>query len=81
MFNNLGGADENFGGHNNGLGKLSGIPRVLSPPTPAQNARQGSRHKHDGENAGNIPMINFDILLCKCLLTADLTIFIISLKY
>uniref|UniRef100_A0A914ZQW8 One cut domain family member n=1 Tax=Parascaris univalens TaxID=6257 RepID=A0A914ZQW8_PARUN len=48
-----GGADENFGGHNNGLGKLSGIPRVLSPPTPAQNARQGSRHKHDGENAGH----------------------------
>ncbi|VDM36552.1 unnamed protein product [Toxocara canis] len=47
------GGDENFGGHNNGVGKLGAIPRVLSPPTPAQNARQGSRHKHDGENGGH----------------------------
>lgn len=60
-----GASDENYGGQNGhglsgkqmGLASSSNIPPVLSPPTPAQNARQGSRHKsgNDVENGGHGP--------------------------
>lgn len=56
--------DDGFGGQGKlNLPSSSNIPMILSPPTPAQNARQGSKHKngHDseGSNSAKRPRLVF----------------------
>uniref|UniRef100_A0A0N5AYF2 One cut domain family member n=1 Tax=Syphacia muris TaxID=451379 RepID=A0A0N5AYF2_9BILA len=63
--------DDGFGGQGKlNLPSSSNIPMILSPPTPAQNARQGSKHKngHDSEGTGN----NFLDFLTEIKLSTDL---------